>query len=138
MTSYASTMNEGAHHPGSPTTSKFPPFDLTSIQEEDRAGRAKTRSESPNPSGARNGSATADRWRPRRDSSVHWGNGTAQPNGPRHGRQKSLSEAIRTIRTRRASVSANAHELADALKAPISPKVIVRRTPLHTKLLESR
>lgn len=42
-----------------------------------------------------------------------------------HGRQKSLSDAIRTIRTRNGSFSQNAHEIADALKAPISPKLVV-------------
>jgi solute carrier family 35 protein E1 len=43
----------------------------------------------------------------------------------RHGRQKSLTEAINTIRTRKASMSQNAHEIADALKAPVSPKLVV-------------
>lgn len=50
-----------------------------------------------------------------------WTNGQ----GTRHGRQKSLSDAIRTIKTRKGSVSANAHEIADALKAPVSVKLIV-------------
>ena len=92
-----------------------------------------------------NGSAMLNgaRWNPRRESlsrGVRW-NGTAQqpstsPYG--HGRQKSLSDAIRTIRTRHGSVSQNAHEIADALKAPVSPKLIVRRaaliSPLETRL----
>ncbi|EFY85901.1 hypothetical protein J3459_015123 [Metarhizium acridum] len=42
-----------------------------------------------------------------------------------HGRQKSLSDAIRTIRTRKGSVSQNAHEIADALRAPVSPKLVI-------------
>lgn len=42
-----------------------------------------------------------------------------------HGRQKSLGDAIRTIRTRKGSVSQNAHELADALRAPVSPKLVI-------------
>ncbi|KAJ8125871.1 hypothetical protein O1611_g7766 [Lasiodiplodia mahajangana] len=42
-----------------------------------------------------------------------------------HGRQKSISEAIRTIRDRRGSVGQNAHEIADALRAPVSAKLIV-------------
>lgn len=42
-----------------------------------------------------------------------------------HGRQKSIGDAIRTIRTRRGSVSQNAHEIADALRAPVSPKLVV-------------
>ena len=40
-------------------------------------------------------------------------------------RQKSLSEAFRTIRTRKASVSENAAEIAEALKAPLSVKLVV-------------
>ena len=52
-------------------------------------------------------------------------NGRASNGGRPHGRQKSLSDAFRTIRTRRASVSANAQEIAEALKAPVSPKLIV-------------
>jgi solute carrier family 35, member E1 len=48
--------------------------------------------------------------------------------GASYGRQKSLSDAFRTIRTRRASVGANAHEIAEALKAPVSPKLIVRNS----------
>ncbi len=72
------------------------------------------------------GSASADRWQPRRDSALRgpaWTNG--QSSGGIHGRQKSLSDALRTIRTRRGSVSANVHEISDALKAPVSPKLIV-------------
>jgi solute carrier family 35 protein E1 len=43
----------------------------------------------------------------------------------RHGRQKSLSEAIQTVRTRKASISENAHEIAESLKAPVSWKLII-------------
>jgi len=74
----------------------------------------------------------ADRWLPRSDLSaargVRWGPlGSSAPMTSRggHGRQKSISEAFRTIRERRGSVTQNAHELADALRAPISPKLIV-------------
>ncbi|KAG6017046.1 hypothetical protein E4U43_002450 [Claviceps pusilla] len=42
-----------------------------------------------------------------------------------HGRQKSLTDAFRTIRTRKGSVSQNAHEIADALRAPVSPKLVI-------------
>ncbi|KAI1471311.1 TPT-domain-containing protein [Daldinia caldariorum] len=71
-----------------------------------------------------------DRWQPRRDLSASRGVRFGSPLGhlagvPRsHGRQKSISEAFRTIRDRSGSVSQNAHELADALRAPISPKLI--------------
>lgn len=70
----------------------------------------------------------ADQWRARKDSSVRWN--TAASNGYSgghgHSRQKSLGEALRTIRTRSASTSQNVHEIADALKAPVSPMLIVR------------
>lgn len=65
-----------------------------------------------------------ERWQPRKDSTVHWANGVTD-----HGRQKSLSDAFKLIRTRRGSVSQNAQEIAEALKAPLSPKLIVRRMP---------
>jgi solute carrier family 35 protein E1 len=73
------------------------------------------------------GPVADDRWAPRRDSHLKgasWANGSASTGG-RHGRQKSLTEAFRTIRTRRASVSANVQEIGDALKAPVSPTLIV-------------
>lgn len=41
------------------------------------------------------------------------------------GRQRSLSEAIRVIRQRNGSMSQNAHEIAEALKAPVSPRLVV-------------
>ena len=53
-----------------------------------------------------------------------WQNSRASAGGRFHGWQKSLSDAIRTIRTR-ASVSANAQEIAQALEAPVSRKLIV-------------
>ena len=69
-------------------------------------------------------------WIPRRDKSIY--RNSEVGGGPgigRHDRQKSLSDAFRNIRTRRGSVGANAHELADALKAPVSPKLIVSFFP---------
>jgi solute carrier family 35, member E1 len=79
----------------------------------------------PSPIASSNGfAAPADRWQPRRDSGLR-GSGWANGSTGGHSRQKSLSDAFRTIRTRRASVSANVHEISDALKAPVSPKLIV-------------
>lgn len=66
--------------------------------------------------------------RQRRESHVAWGNTNGHlvgPVGSRHVPQKSLSDAIRTIRTRKGSVSANAQELAEALKAPVSFQLVV-------------
>ncbi|CAH0026125.1 unnamed protein product [Clonostachys rhizophaga] len=61
---------------------------------------------------------------PRKENgSARWGS----PNGSagRHSRQKSLTDAFRTIRSRNGSISQNAHELAGALRAPLSPKLVV-------------
>lgn len=83
-----------------------------------------------------NAPAAADRWQPRRDSlqarGVKWGQpGLTVPSrtngyGLGHGRQKSLTEALRNVRGRAGSVGQNAHEIADALKAPVSWQLIVR------------
>jgi hypothetical protein len=47
--------------------------------------------------------------------------------GTGHKHRRSLSEALNNFRTRQGSVSENAHELAEALKAPVSYKLIVSR-----------
>jgi len=72
----------------------------------------------------------SDRWQARKSGS--WtpqilSDGPSRTGGSRHGRQKSLSEAIRTVRTRHGSISQNAQEIAEALKAPVSAKLVVRR-----------
>ncbi|KAI0469271.1 triose-phosphate transporter [Xylaria cf. heliscus] len=67
-----------------------------------------------------------DRWMPAAPRNVRWGPLGPSTHSPSrgHGRQKSIGEALRTIRDRRGSVSQNAHEIADALKAPISAKLV--------------
>lgn len=115
-------------------TFKFPAFqpDLTPMPEEGfewglTSSRSTSPAHAPQANGHANGNAIpSDQWRPRRNSRFDHSNNTSHAPATRHGRQKSLSEAIRTIRTRKGSVSQNAHEIADALKAPISPKIIVR------------
>ena len=81
---------------------------------------------------ARRSSATFSNgnWTSRKDYSYTRSNG--QINGTSIGRtrQKSLSEAIRTIHARRGSVSANAQEIAEALKAPVSLKLVVCLTQM--------
>ncbi|KAK6583568.1 hypothetical protein PZA11_003298 [Diplocarpon coronariae] len=73
-----------------------------------------------------NGSAFADRWQPRTDNGSRGSAPSGQAStGGKRSRQKSLSDAFKTIRSRKGSVSANVHEVADALKAPVSPKLIV-------------
>ena len=39
-----------------------------------------------------------------------------------------MTEAIKTVRTRKASISENAQEIAESLKAPISLKLVVCMT----------
>ena len=73
---------------------------------------------------------SAERWPPRKTSNFNVSfreDGVSRAGATRHGRQKSLSEAIRTVRTRKGSVSQNAHEIAEALKAPVSARLVVRR-----------
>src|SRR5205085_1991120 len=82
--------------------------------------------------GSTNGAVTGDRWQPRKESYSMWSNSSSPRSGGHHGQQKSLSDTLRKIKGRRASVSANAQELADALKAPISPELIVNFFPICT------
>lgn len=94
-------------------TEKFPDFDHAAIN-----GRLS----SPHrPIGQMDGASPA-RWQGRRDSRVRWANGQPSHN-PGHGRRSSISQAIRHMRT--ASVSQNAHEVAAALRAPVSYRLIV-------------
>ncbi|KAL8838024.1 MAG: hypothetical protein Q9170_002305 [Blastenia crenularia] len=111
---------------------KFPDLEPTSSrehlpthQEEKDRQQNIIRNPSPNAWLRSNGAPRADRWQTKRDQHVAWGNGHMSTTPPKHGRQKSISEAIKTIRTRKGSVSANAAEIADALKAPVSIKLIV-------------
>ena len=111
--------------------SKFPDLEplpnsrehLTIYEEDSFNPGTVKRTLSPNKA---NGALRSERWQSRKENQHLWSNGHALPSGPRHGRQKSLSDAIRTIRTRKGSVTANAQEIAEALKAPVSFKLIVR------------
>lgn len=110
------------------TTEKFPDFDSSSSFYNSGSGPAQGRPSS-RQNGYANGSlalSSGERWTPRRESSargVKWG-ATGTPSRG-HGRQKSITEAVRNIRNRGGSVSQNAHEIAGALKAPVSPRLIV-------------
>lgn len=68
------------------------------------------------------GTPLSGSWQSRREAgTASW----SMPRGTRHGRQPSLSDAIRNIKGRRGSVNENIHEVAQALKAPVSPKLVV-------------
>jgi solute carrier family 35 protein E1 len=122
-------MASASHEELNPNaTFKFPAFqpDLLPTHEEEPLGISYSRAGSPSRPPQQNGSALPDhRWQPRKESKYGHTNGSAHAGSTRHGRQKSLVEAVKTIRTRKMSVSQNAHEIADALKAPLSPRLIV-------------
>ncbi|KAI7303185.1 hypothetical protein KC315_g15810, partial [Hortaea werneckii] len=98
------------------------PFDEDELQDISRGPSPK-----PLPNGLPHGLHSSERWPAKKNARAmqwsSWANGSAK--GGRHGRQKSLSEAIHTVRSRRMSVSENAHEIADSLKAPVSLKLIL-------------
>lgn len=106
--------------------SPYSSSDYLPVYGEDGEGRASARTPSPS---KKNSSSSNGIWQHRKDRHG-LGNGHISIAGSRHyGRQKSISDAIRTIRTRKGSVSANAHELAEALKAPLSIKLVVSCFP---------
>lgn len=69
--------------------------------------------------------APGDLWEPRKSAFYSREQANGSVRNPKHRPRKSISEAISTIRTRNGSVSANAQELAEALRAPISYRLIV-------------
>ncbi len=103
-------------------TFKFP--DFTTPSEEDDTFEVISRGPSPKPlpNGLPPGLHSSARW-PYRKQSQPWINGTA--GGSRHGRQKSLSEAIQTVRTRKMSMTETAQEITESLKAPVSIRLVV-------------
>ena len=127
--------NTGNRSPSpSKTTYKFPDFhpDLKAAHENgtDWGSSYSTYNERAIPQ---------SRWQPRKEThtvtSSFGGNGyfgTTSENtthGSRHGRQKSISEVIKNVRTRKGSIGHNAHEIADSLKAPVSPAITVSSLP---------
>ncbi|KAK0706585.1 triose-phosphate transporter family-domain-containing protein [Lasiosphaeria miniovina] len=100
-------------------TEKFPDFDTGHA-----FGTPNGREPSPRwqQNGATNPNEHPDRWHPRRESRVRWAPRDPPPRSFGHGKQKSISHAIRQIRS--GSMSQNAHEIADALRAPVSYKLI--------------
>lgn len=95
---------------------KFPPYEDTieAVAGSTRPNRSASVKYAPN-----------ELWEPRKASfySREYSNGTLR--NPKHRPRKSISEAISTIRTRNGSMSANAHELAEALRAPVSYRLTV-------------
>lgn len=116
-------------------TVKFPDFEdstpsdyLVPHPEEGESVKPVSRLSSPGTRPNLNGNLHNDRWQYKKDHHIAWSNGHVKGATRGHGRQPSLSDAIRTMRTRKGSVSANAHEIAEALKAPVSVRLIVSLT----------
>ncbi|KAJ4307051.1 hypothetical protein N0V88_000426 [Collariella sp. IMI 366227] len=100
-------------------TEKFPDFDAGHLVPNGQPAGPRWQ-----PNGFPNGNGTATnssgRWHARRDSRVRWAAGPGGAQG--HARQSSISNTIHRMRS--GSMSQNAHEIADALRAPISWKLI--------------
>lgn len=117
---------------------KFPDFEQSlpsretlPVHKEQASSTNATYTKTPSPNHLSKSNGIVQGGRQRRESHVAWGNTNGHLVGPgsRHVPQKSLSDAIRTIRTRKGSVSANAQELAEALKAPVSFQLVVCHVP---------
>ncbi|GAB1313066.1 ER to Golgi transporter [Madurella fahalii] len=103
-------------------TEKFPDFDV---------GHAAVNGQSTNQRWQQNGFAygngsakhSSDRWHARRDSRVRWAPRDPPSSGSAgHARGNSIGNAFHRMRS--GSMSQNAHEIADALRAPVSWKLI--------------
>lgn len=111
------------------TNFKFPDFEQEHAIVEDHAEDI-SRGPSPKPllNGLPPGLHSSERWPgAKREMGARYLSTNGSVLGARHGRQKSLSEAIQTVRSRgrAASITENAHEIAEALKAPISMSLVV-------------
>lgn len=115
-----------------PAKFKFPDFSnehAVEFEDDEYSGNSRGPSPRPLPNGLPPGLHSSERWPARKESSLRsWASWAANGKlgGTRPNRQKSLSEAIRTVRTRKASISENAHEIAESLKAPVSLRLVVR------------
>jgi hypothetical protein len=80
-------------------------------------------------------SLSGKNWPPRKSSVTGWEN----RNGGglhKHRAKRSVSEVFDNLRQRRGSISANTQELAEALKAPVSYKLIVSLSPAGHKAID--
>lgn len=115
----------------SDNTTAFPEFDPAVGREHDTIYEDQTlkwidgRYPSASPARRPNGVSVSEKWGPTKEYNHTRSNGHINGVPIGRNRQKSLGEAIRTIHGRKGSVSTNAHELAEALKAPVSYKLVV-------------
>lgn len=108
-------------------TFKFPELNDDEYTNEALDDFSREGSPRPLPNGLPQGLHSSERWPARRASNAgswnSWANGKEHKG--RHGRQKSLNEAIKMARTRKMSISETGHEIAESLKAPVSWKLIL-------------
>ncbi|KAK5107657.1 hypothetical protein LTR62_000938 [Meristemomyces frigidus] len=113
---------------------KFPDLAADHLLDEyvEEAIEPPSRDQSPKPlNGIPHHLHSAERWPARKAGRgvpqwSAWGNADGSAGGvAQHGRQKSLTEAIRTVRTRKASIVQDAAEIADSLKAPVSLRLVM-------------
>ncbi|KAK3304447.1 triose-phosphate transporter family-domain-containing protein [Chaetomium strumarium] len=108
--------------PGQGETEKFPDFDAGHAFP---PGQTSGQRWQQNGYGYGNGSAarSSDRWHVRRDSRVRWAPREPISSSLGHGSKNSISGAVHRMRS--ASMSQNAQEIANALHAPVSWKLVV-------------
>jgi solute carrier family 35 protein E1 len=108
-------------------TYKFPDLSHDAFASEALEDFSQDDKPKPLPKGLPHGLHSSERWPARRASNTNnWSSyANGAPGKMRHGRQKSLTEAIKTVRGRKASISENAHEIAESLKAPVSWKLVI-------------
>lgn len=136
-----STLTGSEHRPSSASARAAPHFKSSTEPREgtepfplhNDAVFLEESSRTPSPhvaNGIISGPPSGERWQMHNEKPdrTYWSSKKPSISIRSHGRQKSIGDAFRTIRTRKGSVSANAHELADALKAPVSPMLIVCRS----------
>ncbi|KAF2165208.1 hypothetical protein M409DRAFT_67469 [Zasmidium cellare ATCC 36951] len=129
-TSGVERRRSSSRHPA-PSKFKFPDFNndhAVEFEEDEEDGISRGPSPRPLPNGLPPGLHSSERWPPRKETSLRsWASWAANGKlgGTRPNRQKSLGEAIKTVRTRKASISQNAHEIAESLKAPVSLRLVL-------------
>ena len=109
-------------------TFKFPRTEDTVDHQQPATLQESTRSRSASPLPSRSNGHTGNlpqngRWHAKKENLGVWSGQGMNSGVVRHSRERSLSQALKHVRTRRDSASAG--ELVDALKAPVSPRLVV-------------
>ncbi|KAK4144082.1 triose-phosphate transporter family-domain-containing protein [Dichotomopilus funicola] len=121
--SYGDSPN-GVGSSGPGETEKFPDFDAghTAFPSSSQPASTPRWQQNGFNSGSNGDAANAGRWTARRDSRVRWAprESVVGPSG--HAKKSSISQTVHRMRS--SSMSQNAHEIAGALRAPVSWKLI--------------